>query len=133
MTRAYVMTGRFLDSVALVALFGCAGVKQKQHPDAAAAAPAPPAPAAAPARGGSSSTGAGGTITPTGCIGQCTDFEPTASNPNPMFDQGVSSDVGSKFGNPSGAGPCVTEPEDGALYPNNWAPLRVRVPGTAAT
>ena len=50
-------------------------------------------------RGGSSSTGTGGTITPTGCIGQCTDFEPTASNPNPMFDQGVSSDVGSKFGN----------------------------------
>jgi hypothetical protein len=32
------------------------------------------------------------------------------------------------FGNPSGNGPCVTEPEDGALFPNNWLPPRVHVP-----
>src|SRR4029079_18212988 len=41
-------------------------------------------------------------------------------------DVGVSSDVASRFGTPSPGGPCVTEPEDGALFPNNWLPPRVR-------
>ena len=35
------------------------------------------------------------------------------------------------FGNPSGNGPCVTEPEDGSLFPNNWLPPRVHVPGNS--
>ncbi|HVT07578.1 MAG TPA: hypothetical protein VHO67_08975 [Polyangia bacterium] len=111
-----------------MALFGCAGVKQTGTQTGSGGSSTTGA-GGSTGRGGSSSTGTGGTITPTGCVGQCTDFEPTASNPNPMFDQGVSSDIGSKFGNPSGNPPCVSEPEDGALYPNNWAPLRVRVPG----
>ncbi|MES1208215.1 MAG: hypothetical protein ABUS79_19945, partial [Pseudomonadota bacterium] len=126
MTKAYVVTGHLLASVALVALFGCAGVKQGTTQTGSGGSVGS---GGSTGRGGSSSTGTGGTITPTGCVGQCTDFEPSASNPNPVFDQGVSSDVGSKFGSPNGNGPCVSEPEDGALYPNNWAPLRVRVPG----
>jgi hypothetical protein len=32
------------------------------------------------------------------------------------------------FGTPSGSGPCVTEPEEGSLFPNNWLPPRVHVP-----
>ncbi len=126
MPRAYVMTGHLLACVGLVALFGCAGVKQHTTDTGSGGSVGA---GGSTGRGGSSSTGEGGAITPTGCVGQCTDFEPSASNPNPMFDQGVPSDIGSKFGNPSGNPPCVTEPEDGALYPNNWAPLRVRVPG----
>jgi hypothetical protein len=35
------------------------------------------------------------------------------------------------FGNPSGNGPCVTEPEDMSLFPNNWLPPRVHVPGNS--
>jgi hypothetical protein len=104
---------------------GCAGVK----------------PIATTGTGGSSSkggsfgsggvsTGSGGTsvITPSGCNGPCTDFEPTASNPNPIFQVNVPTDVGGMFGTPSGSGPCVTEPEEGSLFPNNWLPPRVHVP-----
>jgi Tol biopolymer transport system component len=60
------------------------------------------------------------------CVGLCTDF-PT----DPIFDVGVSRDVAGMFGTPSGTGgPCVTEPEEGALFPNNWLRPRVRVPGS---
>jgi hypothetical protein len=34
------------------------------------------------------------------------------------------------FGAPTGSGPCVTEPEDGALFPSNWLRPRIRVPGS---
>ena len=129
-TRAYVWS---LSCAALLTFGACAGVKPKQG---------------ATGTGGSSTTGNGGSVgtggtgagnspgtggspVQSGCVGQCTDFEPTASNPNPLFDVGVSQDVGGLFGSPSGAGPCVTEPEDGALYPNNWAPVRIRVPGNS--
>ena len=44
---------------------------------------------------------------------------------------GVSRDVAGMFGAPTGAaGPCVTEPENGTLFPNNWLRPRVRVPGS---
>jgi hypothetical protein len=65
-----------------------------------------------------------------GCQGMCTDF-PAA----PLIDLGVSPDAPGMFtvGLP-GAGPCITEPEDGALFPNNWLRPRVKftpaVPGT---
>jgi hypothetical protein len=129
-TRAYA---RIIEVEALVGLLalslaasaGCAGVK----------------PIATNGSGGSSatggsigtgnSTGSGGTtvVTPTGCNGACTDFEPTASNPNPIFQVNVPTDVGGMFGTPTGSGPCVTEPEDGSLFPNNWLAPRVHVPG----
>lgn len=133
MTRAYGTTGRLFTCAALLTLSACAGVKQKTGTTGSGGTSSATGGSHATGGGSGATTGSGGstTITPTGCVGQCTDFEPTASNPNPLFDEGVSSDVGSKFGNPSGAGPCVTEPEDGALYPNNWAPVRVRVPGNS--
>ena len=77
--------------------------------------------------GGSGFTGAGGStvIVPQPCPGnKCTDFPAT-----PIIAVGVSPDAPSKFGAPSGAGPCVTEPEDETLFPNNWLRPRIRVPG----
>ena len=63
---------------------------------------------------------------PEPCVGLCMDFPP-----DPIFDVGVSHDVAGMFGSPSSTGgPCVTEPEDGALFPNNWLRPRVRVPGS---
>ncbi len=125
-TRAYV---RIIQVTALVGLFtgaGCAGVKQVATNGTGGSS----------AKGGSvgtgNSTGSGGSvITPSGCNGPCTDFEPTASNPNPIFQVNVPTDVGGMFGTPSGSGPCVTEPEDGSLFPNNWLSPRVRVPGNS--
>ena len=131
MTRAYGTFGHLLACAAFVTGLGCAGVKQKPN-QTGSGGNTTGASGGSTGRGGSSNPGTGGTtITPTGCTGQCTDFEPTASNPNPVFDEGVSTDVATKFGNSGGSPPCVTEPEDGALYPNNWAPVRVRVPGNS--
>jgi len=65
-----------------------------------------------------------------GCQGKCMDF-PAA----PLIDLGVSPDAPGMFAvGLVGAGPCITEPEDGALFPNNWLRPRVKftpaVPGT---
>ena len=128
-TRAYVRIIQVAASVGLFAAAGCAGVK----------------PVASNGTGGSSakggsfgsggvSTGSGGSIiTPSGCNGPCTDFEPTASSPNPIFQVNVDPGVTGMFGTPSGSGPCVTEPEDGSLFPNNWLPPRVHVQGVSST
>ncbi|HXJ23076.1 MAG TPA: hypothetical protein VMT03_22855 [Polyangia bacterium] len=123
-----------MSCVAFLTLAACAGVKQRVGGTGGSTGSG----AGGSSYGTGGSTGAGnvpgtgGTpINVGGCVGQCTDFEPTASNPNPLFDVGVSHDVGGLFGTPSGSGPCVTEPEDGALYPNNWAPVRIRVPGNS--
>ena len=124
-TRAYA---RIIEVAALVGLFavaGCAGVKPIATTGTGGSS----------AKGGSigtgNSTGSGGTtvVTPAGCNGPCTDFEPTASNPNPIFQVNVPTDVGGMFGTPSGTGPCLTEPEDGSLFPDNWLAPRVHVPG----
>lgn len=45
---------------------------------------------------------------------------PVPANPESQF-----------VGSPSGSGPCVTEPEDGALYPNNWTRPRIKWSGTS--
>ena len=103
---------------------GCAGVKQIGHRRAAAARIG-----AADRAGGSASAAAGGIGRHARALqsAQCTDF----SAGIPIFDVGVSHDVAGMFGTPSGtADPCVTEPEDGALFPNNWLRPRVRVPGS---
>jgi len=114
----------FASATANLCAVGCAGVKQL--------------PSNASGTGG---TGTGGSVggtsgTQTGVGGTtqmmippcpnnvCTDF-PTA----PIFAVGVQSDAGNMFGAPSGTGPCVTEPEDGTLFPNNWLRPRIRVPG----
>lgn len=68
----------------------------------------------------------------------CTDF-PTA----PIIDTGdkgqglatpVPANAASQFsGSPSGAAPCVVEPEDGSLYPYNWLRPRIKWTGTGLT
>jgi hypothetical protein len=67
---------------------------------------------------------------PLACDGSgCTDFP---SDPIIVKDSGASSDSPGQFsGSPSGSGPCVTEPEDGALFPYNWT--RPRIKWTGAT
>lgn len=130
MSRANRRVGPLFACAVFVTSVGCAGVKQKPNQSGSGGSSSTGL-GGSTGSGGASSGGGGTTITPTACTGQCTDFEPTASNPNPAFDVGVDPGVASKFGNPSGNGPCVTEPEDGALYPNNWAPLRIRVPGNS--
>jgi hypothetical protein len=110
---------------------GCAGIKQQQTDTSAGGASATGGGATSGLGG---STGAGGmVIMPAGCNGPCTDFEPTANNPNPIFGPNVPTDVTGMFGSPSGNGPCVTEPEDGALFPNNWLSPRVHVPGYSSS
>jgi hypothetical protein len=114
--RGYLLLGL---AAGVVAAGGCAGVKS------------------GPTQGTAGSTGGGGhggiiiggtagasQIPP--CVGACTDFPK-----DPTFDTGVSHDVAGMFGAPSYVGgPCITEPEDGALFPNNWLRPRVRVPGS---
>jgi hypothetical protein len=57
----------------------------------------------------------------------CTDF-PSA----PIIDSGAPSNAPSQFsGNPSGTGPCVTEPEDGSLFPYNWLRPRIKWTGSS--
>jgi hypothetical protein len=61
----------------------------------------------------------------------CTDF-PGSPLIDPKSPGTVPSNPGSQFsGSPSGTGPCVTEPEDGALYPYNWTRPRIHWTGTS--
>ena len=110
-------------AMSAMSVSGCAGVKPHATSGSGGSG--------ATGSGGSHVTGGGGTsvIVPTGCNGQCTDFEPTQTNPNPIFAINVPTDVGGMFGSPSGSGLCMTEPEDGSLFPNNWLAPRVHVPG----
>jgi hypothetical protein len=100
---------------------GCAGVKNLPAQSGSAGSSG-----SAGTFGGGASTGAGGTsvITPTSCNGPCTDFPTT-----PIISGNVTP---GSFGAPSGNPPCITEPEDGTLFPNNWLRPRVRVPGATA-
>ena len=128
-TRAYV---RIIPVAALVGLFagaGCAGVK----PVASGGSGGSSAKGGSFGSGGVSTGSGGSVITPTGCSGPCTDFEPTDSSPNPIFQVNVDPGVTGMFGTPSGSGPCVTEPEDGSLFPSNWLSPRVHVQGVSAS
>jgi hypothetical protein len=60
------------------------------------------------------------------CTGLCTDFPA-----EPILDQGTSVDVPAMFQGPAAMvdGPCITEPEDGALFPSNWLRPRVKWKG----
>lgn len=62
------------------------------------------------------------------CTGQCTDFPST-----PILADGVPANAPTMFsGGGNGAGPCITEPEDGTLFPANWLRPRVKVSGAPA-
>jgi len=78
--------------------------------------------------GGSGSSGLAldpdGGLTPS-CT-QCTDFPTT-----PLMDTGVPANAASQFATAaSGTGPCITEPQDGSLFPSNWARPRVNFTGS---
>lgn len=61
----------------------------------------------------------------------CTDF-PAAPILDLMGPTALPADPGSSFTiAPSGAGPCVTEPEDGSLFPYNWTRPRIKWTGTS--
>ena len=78
--------------------------------------------------GGLIGGGSGGALGPIpGCVGPCTDFPPA-----PILDTGIAGDPGSMFSGtaPTFGGPCITEPEDGTLYPNNWMRPRVKFTNT---
>jgi hypothetical protein len=61
----------------------------------------------------------------------CTDFPTTPINDS-KSPTAIPSNPGSQFsGSPSGSGPCVTEPEDGSLFPYNWTRPRIKWTGTS--
>jgi WD40-like Beta Propeller Repeat len=114
--QTYSSVVRVIAFASLLGGLGCAGVKEKGSSTGGAGTGG--------TSGGGLVTGTGGTGTmPMACNGKCTDFPPDPINTNiPAVDPGM-------FGTPSGSGPCVTEPEDGSLFPNNWLRPRIRVPG----
>jgi hypothetical protein len=63
----------------------------------------------------------------------CTDFPTDPVLPEDPTKDKVPSNPGSQFaGSPSGTGPCVTEPEDGSLFPYNWLRPRIKWTGTSS-
>jgi hypothetical protein len=61
----------------------------------------------------------------------CTDF-PAAPILDVLGPTALPADPGSSFTvAPSGSGPCVTEPEDGSLFPYNWTRPRIKWTGTS--
>jgi hypothetical protein len=99
--------------------FGCAGVKQGSNATGNGGSGA-----VITGGGGTGFTGSGGSVAPPPTCTVCNDFPTT-----PIIGVGVPADAPGRFGAPSGAAPCVTEPEDGTLFPNNWLRPRIRVPG----
>jgi hypothetical protein len=123
---AYRLTG-IASLLWFVAGAGCAGVKERPGGSGGAAGGTFGGLAGSIGSLGGVFGGLGGSpvIMPVSCNGPCTDFPKT-----PIVAEGTSPDVAGMFGAPSGAGPCVTEPEADSLFPINWLRPRVRVPGS---
>lgn len=85
---------------------------------------------AAPGLGGRRGTnpGTGGSGIGLGCVGKCTDF-PAA----PIIDKESSTpdNAATMFSGtpPTSGGPCIVEPEDDTMFPNDWLRPRVRFTG----
>jgi hypothetical protein len=64
------------------------------------------------------------------CNGLCTDFPPS-----PIVAGGAPAGAAAQFDAAAGsaAGPCITEPENGTLLPNNWLRPRVKVSAPGAS
>ncbi|HEX4405812.1 MAG TPA: hypothetical protein VH560_13330 [Polyangia bacterium] len=108
----------------------CAGIKAQSGGGTAGTAGADAAAGAAGTIDASFDLAFESSVIPPTCDGLCADFSVA-----PILETGVPADAPSMFsGAPTGAGPCVTEPEDGALFPANWLRPRVKftptVPGT---
>ena len=72
--------------------------------------------------------GGSSTVVAQPCSGKCTDF-PAA----PIVTGGAPSNAATMFGGSgAAAAPCLTEPEDGSLFPNNWLRPRVKVSAPGA-
>jgi hypothetical protein len=119
-------------SVTAVLALGCANVKKPGGTSGAAgsssgfAGSMPSGAAGAGAAAGIGPSGAGGVAGTIGfqpCQSACPDFPA-----DPVFDVGVTPDAASMFPelSPTLVGPCITEPEDGALFPANWLRPRVK-------
>ncbi len=68
-------------------------------------------------------------VTIQSCGSTCDDFPSSA-----IVTGGASSNAASMFsGSGSAPAPCITEPEDGTLFPNNWLRPRVKVTAPGAT
>jgi hypothetical protein len=108
----------------LTAALGCAGVKDKSATSGAAGTNGLP-----PITGGSGGNTLPVTTVPT-CTGMCTDL-PAA----PVIDGAAPANAPTIFGDASSGnasgGPCLVEPEIGALFPNNWLRPRFRVKAPA--
>jgi len=92
---------------------GCAGVKS------VATAPGNGGSGASTGAGGIGNSGAGGTVpTIMACNGPCTDF-PTTPIVDGSANMGSAQGIFGATGNSSG-GPCIFEPQNGTLFPNNW-------------
>jgi hypothetical protein len=73
-------------------------------------------------------SGTGGSVSPSACVPNCTDF-PTA----PVFTTGTPTTAPASFtGTASGTGPCILEPQEGSLFPHNWLRPRVNFTSTAS-
>jgi hypothetical protein len=110
MNRARLL-GPMIGSFVLA--LGCAGVKQDASSGTA---------------GSGNATGLGGfggsSPPPMPCQGMCTDFPST-----PVTDGNVPGNPGGIFGTPGSGvagGPCLIEPQDNTLFPNNWLRPRFR-------
>jgi hypothetical protein len=109
--------------VPLVAAIGCAKVTAVSDGTGGSGA------------GGRGNSGSGGGFVPPPvgmCVGPCVDFpaEPIIdANSNPP----VPANPGAMFPGapPASGGPCVVEPEDETLFPNNWLRPRVKFSGAA--
>ncbi len=100
-----------------LAAFACAGVKEGATPSGSGGS-----------TGSGNTTGLGGfgntgpQINP--CQGMCTDFPAT-----PIMDGTVPGNAGQIFGTPgqgAAGGPCILEPQENSLFPNNWLRPRIR-------
>jgi hypothetical protein len=81
--------------------------------------------------GRNSGSGSGGTTAVQGkpCSGTCDDFPSS-----PIVTGGAPSGAPGMFGGSgTAAAPCITEPEDGTLFPNNWLRPRVKVSAPGAS
>ena len=123
-------------SAAIAAVLGCAGVKEHGSvtgqgsggPSTNVVSVGSAGAEGSGAVGGSGLGAAGAGGLPPACTTQCLDF-PAA----PIIDTGAPAGAASMFtGTATGAGPCITEPEDGALFPNNWLRPRVKFTPVAA-
>ncbi|HVT66911.1 MAG TPA: hypothetical protein VHF26_04115, partial [Trebonia sp.] len=107
------------------AMLACAGVKSSSSGGTGTGGPTSATGsggAVSSGSGGSHGTGTGGSSPqPMGCAGGCTDFPASPVGPDGTPDTLPPNAAQTFSGTPAGSGgPCLLEPQDGTLLPNNW-------------